>query len=145
MRNILLIARREYLEQIRGRAFKFSTVLMPLLIALLLGASYLTNRNADADRHIAIVSNDDVLARNVRNRLENDENAKIAADVISPAAGRELAALKEQVENKSLDGILAIDTAGAEPTATYTSEAAGDLETTDQLQFALNRGLLDER
>ena len=26
MRNIFLIARREYLEQIRGRAFKISTV-----------------------------------------------------------------------------------------------------------------------
>jgi len=32
MRNMLLVARREYLEQIRGRAFIFSTVLLPLLI-----------------------------------------------------------------------------------------------------------------
>ena len=30
MRNILLIAKREYLEQIRGRAFMISTVLVPL-------------------------------------------------------------------------------------------------------------------
>ena len=41
MRNILLIAKREYLEQIRGRAFKFSTVLLPLLIVALLAFSYL--------------------------------------------------------------------------------------------------------
>jgi ABC-type Na+ efflux pump permease subunit len=31
MRNILLIARREYMEQIRGRAFKISTVALPLV------------------------------------------------------------------------------------------------------------------
>ena len=29
MRNILLIAKREFLEQIRGRAFKISTVALP--------------------------------------------------------------------------------------------------------------------
>jgi ABC-type Na+ efflux pump permease subunit len=29
MRNILLIAKREYLEQIRGRAFKMSTIGLP--------------------------------------------------------------------------------------------------------------------
>ena len=36
MRNILLIAKREYLEQIRGRAFRISTIALPLLIAALL-------------------------------------------------------------------------------------------------------------
>ena len=39
MRNILLIAKREYLEQIRGRAFLFSTILVPSLIVALLGWS----------------------------------------------------------------------------------------------------------
>jgi hypothetical protein len=29
MRNILLVAKREYLEQIRGRAFRMTTILVP--------------------------------------------------------------------------------------------------------------------
>jgi ABC-type multidrug transport system ATPase subunit len=33
MRNILLIAKREYLEQVRGRAFRLTTILVPLLFA----------------------------------------------------------------------------------------------------------------
>ncbi len=33
MRNLLLMARREYLEQIRGRAFRVSTILVPVLFA----------------------------------------------------------------------------------------------------------------
>ena len=32
MRNMLLIAKREYLEQIRGRAFRISTVMVPLVL-----------------------------------------------------------------------------------------------------------------
>ena len=40
MRNVLLVAKREYLEQIRGRAFRISTVLVPLLIVFLLGVLY---------------------------------------------------------------------------------------------------------
>ena len=39
MRNMLLIAKREYLEQIRGRAFRLSTVLVPVLLVFLLGVS----------------------------------------------------------------------------------------------------------
>ena len=45
-RNVLLIARREYLEQIRGRAFLFSTVLLPLLIVGGMAASYFFGRKA---------------------------------------------------------------------------------------------------
>ncbi len=44
MRNMLLIARREYVEQIRGRAFRFSTVLVPVLCLFLLGVSAITGR-----------------------------------------------------------------------------------------------------
>ena len=44
MHNILLIAKREYLEKIRGRAFKISTVLVPVLAVALQGVGYLTNR-----------------------------------------------------------------------------------------------------
>ena len=44
MRNMLLIARREYLEQIRGRAFRISTILVPVLVIFLLGVSAVTGR-----------------------------------------------------------------------------------------------------
>lgn len=145
MRNILLIAKREYLEQIRGRAFKFSTVLVPLLIVALLGASYLTGHNKGANKHIAIAAGDAALANAVRGQLLNDKNAKFTVEVVSPASDADLASLRKDVQSKSLDGLLTIDTAGATPAVTYTSEAAGDPETTDQLQFALNRGLLNER
>ena len=59
MRNILLIAKREYLEQIRGRAFKFSTVALPLLVAALLAFSYYMDHKAGTGKRIAIVADGD--------------------------------------------------------------------------------------
>ena len=44
MRNMLLIAKREYLEQIRGRAFRISTVLVPVVLIGLLSVSAFTGR-----------------------------------------------------------------------------------------------------
>ena len=40
MRNILLIARREYIEQIRSRAFKLSTIGLPAVLGAVLCVSY---------------------------------------------------------------------------------------------------------
>ena len=37
MRNMLLIARREYMEQVRGRAFRMTTVGLPAVFALIVG------------------------------------------------------------------------------------------------------------
>jgi ABC-2 type transport system permease protein len=36
MRNTFLIAKREYLEQIRGRAFRLSTIGLPALFAVII-------------------------------------------------------------------------------------------------------------
>ena len=41
MRNMLLIARREYMEQVRGRAFRMTTVGLPAVFALIVGVGYL--------------------------------------------------------------------------------------------------------
>ena len=43
MRNILLVAKREYLEQIRGRAFRLTTILVPAAFALIMGIGYLSS------------------------------------------------------------------------------------------------------
>ena len=56
MRNVLLIARREYLEQVRGRAFKMTTFGVPAIFALIVGIGYLSTLGLGANRHVAIAS-----------------------------------------------------------------------------------------
>jgi ABC-2 type transport system permease protein len=146
MRNILLVAKREYLQQIRGRAFKFSTVLVPLLMAVLLGASYLTGRHASSGKHIAIAANDAALADQVRREMLYDTKAQFAVDVVAPATEDDRASLRKRLQDKTIDGLLAIDFApdGA-VTATYSSVSAGEFGNIDGLQHFLNRAVIRER
>jgi ABC-2 type transport system permease protein len=146
MRNVLLIAKREYLEQIRGRAFKFSTVLLPLLIVAMLGANYFTGRDAGAVKHLAIAADSAPLAEAIRRQLLDDKDAKFTVEAVAPATRQDRDALVKLVQSKAIDGLLALETsANGAATATYTSQSSGDFMTAERLKYALNRGLLQER
>jgi ABC-2 type transport system permease protein len=145
MRNVLLIAKREYLEQIRGRAFKFSTVLLPAVIGVLIAVGYLAGRPSESGKHVAIAADSAPLADAIRSQMLDDKEAKFTIDVVAPASSDQRAVLLRQVQSKSLDGLLSITNSDGETTATYTSQAAGDFATSDRLKFALNQGLLNQR
>jgi ABC-2 type transport system permease protein len=146
MRNILLIARREYMEQIRGRAFKISTVALPLLIAALLSFSHYMARKANTGKHIAIVADDAVLANEVRLQMLDDKDAQYTVDVTAPATAEERATWQEKVRAKAIDGVLAIDSSSPEKvSATYTSLSVADVSENGGLQSALNRAVINER
>jgi ABC-2 type transport system permease protein len=146
MRNIFLIAKREYLEQIRGRAFKFSTVLVPLLIIVMLGASYFTGHNVDAGKHVAIAADSAPLADAIRRQMLSDKDAKFTVDVVAPATQEDRAALLKLVQNKAIDGLLSIEnTSTGVPSATYTAQSSVDFATKGRLETALNRSLTSER
>ena len=145
-RNILLIARREYLEKIRGRAFRFSTVLVPGLIILMMLGSFFATRNMGAGKHIAVAAENPALAGAVRSQLLDEKNAKFTVEVIAPPAEADRAALSREVENKAIDGYLWLQTRpGGGMAATYVSGSAGDSMTTERLRTAVNHALLEER
>jgi ABC-2 type transport system permease protein len=146
MRNILLIARREYLEQIRGRAFIVSTVMVPLLFVGLMGWSAITNRNAEGGKHVAIVAQNKVLANEVRCRMMDDKESKFIVDVVAPASQQEQDAQKKRVQSRAIDGVLAINTSSAgEITASYTSLASGGFVNLGGMRSALNHAVESER
>ena len=146
MRNILLIAKREYLEQIHGRAFLFSTVLVPLLIVALLGWSSYTNRNANAGKHIAIASDNPPLANAIRRQLLDDKGANNTVDVIAPASEQDRASLLKLVHSKAIEGVLILNTTSAGAvTATYTSLASGGFVNLGGIRSALNRAVTNQR
>ena len=148
MRNVLLIAKREYQEQIRGRAFIFSTVLLPVLISAMIGLSFLSVPKQGMGRHLAIASNNAALAAEVRSQLLADGYIKFTVDVAAPASEEERSALLKNVEKKEIDGLLAIDTSDGSPvgtvTASYTSKSP-DEPSNEGLRTAVNRAVVHER
>ncbi len=146
MRNMLLVARREYLEQIRGRAFRISTVLVPALILFLLGVSSFTGRKLAAGRHIAIAADNPSLAADIRADLLNDKGAHYTIDTIAPFTAQDRADLQARLESKSIDGLLIIsNSASATPVVTYESQSSADLLDTSRLTQAINAGFLNLR
>ena len=146
MRNILLVAKREYAEQIRGRAFLISTILLPLVIVIGMGATYIMGRKAGTGEHIAIVAQNASLADQVRRDMLADKHAELTVDVVAPASEEDRVALKQKVLAKSLDGFLSLDTSSSgEITATFTSLASGGFGNMIGLGNHLNRGVANQR
>ena len=146
MRNILLVAKREYLEQIRGRAFRLSTILVPLVFAGVLGVAVLAGRNSGVGENVIIAAPNAQLADDMRAQLLEDKAAKTTVDVVAPAAPAERAALVAKVQSKDADGLLWIDIAASgATTATYTSRSSGNIVMASRLESALNHALATER
>lgn len=146
MRNIWLVAKREYLEQVRGRAFKMTTFGVPAIFAAVIGVGYLSSLGLGAGKHLAVASNDPVLANEIRSQLLGDKEAKAKVDVVAPASSADHAALVGEVRNHQIDGFLWVETpAGQAPTATYTSQSSGDFVTGGRLHDAVNHAILDAR
>jgi ABC-2 type transport system permease protein len=146
MRNIWLVAKREYLEQVRGRAFKMTTFGVPAIFAVLIGVGYLSNLGLGSGRHLAVVSNDAVLANEIKSQLLGDKDAKAKVDIVSPASSADHDTLVSEVRDKKIDGFLWVETpSGQAPTAAYTSSSSGDFVTGGRLHDAVNHAILDAR
>ncbi|MGD0630656.1 MAG: ABC transporter permease [Terracidiphilus sp.] len=145
MRNILLIAKREYLEQIKSKAFKLSTIGLPAALGVILGISYLSSLGLGGNKHMAIAAGDPALAAELRTRLTSEKDSQATVDVVAPATPDDRARLLEQVRTKAIDGLLWIDApAGGVPSATYFSQSAGDFMSTARLKDALDNSLVSE-
>jgi ABC-2 type transport system permease protein len=146
MRNIFLIAKREYLEQIRGRAFRMTTIGLPAVFAAVIAVSYLSSLGLGSGKHLAIAATDPALASEIKDRVVSKKDQKAIVDVIAPATAADRGRLLEQVRNKTIDGLFWIESpVGALPKATYFSKSSGDFVTTRRLKTALNDGLVNER
>jgi ABC-2 type transport system permease protein len=143
---MLLIAKREYLEQVRGRAFRMTTIGLPAIFALIVGVGYISSLGLGANRRMAVASPDPVLAGQIRDRLVSDKEAKALVDVIAPAKLEDRDALVRKVQADQLDGLLWVETQpGKEPTASYTSQSSGDFITAARVRSALTHAVLDQR
>jgi ABC-2 type transport system permease protein len=156
MREAWLIARREYLERIRSKAFRISTVLIPLFFAVIFGVGAFSGKLIKGPRHIVVASNDPLLAESERAELMAAENAasqarkapssRLTVDVKAPLTESELAPLNAQVESKQIDGYLWLNRRPGTTRldATYTSGGSADFVGKDRMQDAIGHALVRE-
>jgi ABC-2 type transport system permease protein len=159
MREAWLIAKREYLEHVRSKTFRISTVLIPVLFALFIGIGNFSGKISSGTRHIVVASNDAALAASVRTEMmtthasDNDGKRSEAQrirhmhlDVQAPVSTADLESLNQQVENKSIDGYLWLNVQPGKtlPEATYVSRSAADFLGNARMEDAIGRAVAQE-
>jgi ABC-2 type transport system permease protein len=153
MHNILLIAKREYLERIRTKAFIVATILIPTLMAGgIFSMAYIADKSKSTS-HITIVSSQQPLATDLQNELEHGKDSSMVVDVVqpSPEIRSQLdVELREKSREKGIDGYLWITPATsadptARPTFDYTARSSADIVTHDTIADSLRVVLLREQ
>jgi ABC-2 type transport system permease protein len=145
MRDIWLIAKREYLEQVKGKAFKVTTILIPVVFAAIFGVIAIAGKNSGVGKHVVIATADPTLAERVRSPLIADKDAKMIVDVVAPATEADHQRLLAEVDQKQIDGFLWLTIDGGTANATFESRSSGDFATEGRLQSAVNRALVEQR
>jgi ABC-2 type transport system permease protein len=114
--NIWLIAKREYLERIRTKAFLIATIMIPALMGGLGFGSAWIGSHTKSSAHIAILSTDPVFARDLKQELEHGKDSHMTVDLL-PNTPAERTQLDRQLRNTQspLAGYLQVLAAGPPP------------------------------
>lgn len=142
MRNVFLIARREYLERVRQRSFLIMTIVIP---ALMFGVTVLPSLIAErgaGTKHLVVVASDRQTAELIRMQLQEpleeaasggraQKRSPLPAyqiDVATDVSTSARAALADEVKQKQLDGVVwADDQALAANKATFITNNVSSL------------------
>src|SRR5580692_6401828 len=76
MRNVWIIAHREYFERIRTRGFVITTILIPVIMVGFAAGSIFLGTRGDSDIRIAAVSSDTQLTLDLQAELERQQEQK---------------------------------------------------------------------
>jgi ABC-2 type transport system permease protein len=119
---MLLIARREYLERVRSKAFLFMTIFIPaLMLGLTVLPTYIAMRGSGTNKRLVVAANDRPTAELIRDQLlkpmdetEKDSiqnrnssmGSKYQVEVETDVSEAQRAALTDKVKTKQLDGVI---------------------------------------
>ena len=146
MRNVWLIARREYLERIKTRGFKIATILIPLLMGGGIAASILIAKHTKSSSRIVIVTPDLRLGEDLQGQLLRDTDHNMQVNVVSPPSANTRPSLERMIKKKDLDGYLTLTpVAGQRPRIAYRQGSSADLATRETVRDSLGKVLQRER
>lgn len=166
MRNVWIIANREYVERVRTRGFLITTILIPLIMAGFAAGSVFLGSKGNPDVRISVVSSDTQLALDLQDELlrQQDQLAVEAAaadakhatlkksphvivDAIDPVPGTR-AEMDHSLDTGDIDGYLWItpaSTPGGRPTFSFAPRSSNSATLKNTLAAALDKVLMREQ
>jgi len=156
MHNIFIIARREYLERVRTRAFVIMTIFIPaLMFGVTVLPSLIAMRMTGGSKHLVVAASDRQMAELIRDQLQKPRDdgeelqgrnksagSKYDVEVDTNVSDSERAALNDKVKQKRLDGVIwATDEALAANKIPYITRDVSNLSDTFGTQQVVSRAI----
>ena len=147
LRNTLLIAKREYLERVRSKVFRITTLLVPVGMGGLALLGSMSGKNLEGVQNLAILSNNAGLAQQVKAALDDGAFPPKLVEVYATPTDADVAQVKEQVASHQIAGYLTLETVPgeAEPETTWISGASINLVGKEQMESAVRSALIREQ
>ena len=159
--HVWIVARREYLERVRTKAFIIMTIITPLMMfGFAVVPSLLSMRKAVGERHIVIASSNTALAEAIRNELVKpmtEEEAKAVqtkkdgsvptltytVDLTSDVSEANKTALQKRIDAFEIYGFVWLpEDAIAKAEYNYYARSTSDFVEMGLLQGAVNRAAM---
>ncbi len=148
MRNIWIIARREYLERVRTKAFLIFTLLMPaLMFAFTVLPARLMMKSGQM-RNLLVVTSSPQLGAFLSQQIETENKASgvnLAVATATPGETNQAAA-EEKLKSRQIDALLWAPNEGlVEQGAVYISRDSSDFVTRDAVRNAFQQAINRQR
>jgi ABC-2 type transport system permease protein len=150
VRRVFSVARREYLERVRSKAFIISTVLGPTLLAGFMIAPVLLTRQRGRPLRVAVLDDSGALGAEVtrslaRRKVAGQERFLVEPAPAAPGAAAR-AALQERVVQGDLDGYLFIPADALERSAAeYYGKNVSNVMDLQLMDKAVEEALVSRR
>ena len=145
MRSIYLIARREYLERVHTKAFIFSLLFFPAIMALSIAVPAYFASHDTVNKNSIVVTSDVALGQALTAELAASQDAGELHFTLMQPSPTLRAQLNAQVESKQIEGYLWLPEADAASSPNenlklaYVANSAGDMNRVHHLQELLQR------
>jgi ABC-2 type transport system permease protein len=148
--RVFAVARREYLERVRSKAFLISTILGPTLLAAFMIAPVLLSRQRGRALHVAVLDASGVLGAEVGDSLARrkvEGQKRFVVEVAPPGSVEGVrAALQERVVAGSLDGYLYLSKDALERSAAeYYGKNVSNMMDLQLMNKAVEEALVSRR
>jgi ABC-2 type transport system permease protein len=147
LRNTLLIAKREYVERIRSKVFRITTILVPIGMVGMTFLVAMSGKRLEGVQNLAVVSNNAELAQEVKAALDEGAFPPKQVEVFAPATDADEALVKSQVASQQIGGYLMLETIPGEtqPDSTWISGSSINLVGKAQMESAVRSAMIREQ
>jgi ABC-2 type transport system permease protein len=150
VKRVFAVARREYLERVRSKAFLVSTILGPTLLAGFMIAPILLTRQRGRPLHVAVLDASGGLGADVTQSLARRKVAGLPRFVVEPApegpVDQARAALQERMVRGDLDGYLFLGSDALERSAAeYYGKNVSNVMDLQLMDKAVEEALVSRR